>query len=67
MGAKPPLMAKGSHASFGPYPRSCAGCGQPIRIGGERPLWFETQAPGWQPTSWHADCHPQTHRKPKPR
>ena len=44
---------KGSHATYGDYPRVCHGCGEKTRITKER-LWFE-YADG-QYLTWHVDC-----------
>lgn len=50
-------MAKGSQATFTVYPRVCAaGCGQPLRMTGVTPLWFESCAPGFEPRSFHFAC-----------
>lgn len=49
--------AQGSTATFAVYPRVCAaGCGRKLLIGGAEPLWFQSDAPGFVPRSWHSSC-----------
>jgi hypothetical protein len=52
-------VAKGSHATFDGYPRTCSNCGQPVRITGTEPLQFQ-----WTPAhgrrSWHIRCLDRT-------
>jgi len=51
------MVAKGSHATLGHYPKACAWCGQPVRISKDVALWFESHArDGFRPLSWHFTC-----------
>lgn len=47
--------AAGSQATFDGYPRVCSGCGEKVKITGDRPLWFESS--GVVKRSYHADCY----------
>lgn len=49
-------MAKGSHATFGEYPRVCASCDQPVRMKAGFLVFQWTPKYGYQ--SWHVDCWP---------
>jgi hypothetical protein len=44
-------MAKGSHATWDGMPRTCAGCGETLRITKDT-LWLDSHAR----ESWHVDC-----------
>lgn len=53
--------AKGSHATFDGYPKVCGICGEPVRITGILPLWFETGDDGVK-RSYHFKCRSETTR-----
>lgn len=46
---------------LGPYPRVCAGCGKPVRITGDRSLWFHTEVSNGKQErrSYHAEHFPR--------
>lgn len=49
-----------SHAGDGRglYPATCHECGEPVKMTGQRSLWFDTDAKGVR-RSYHADCVPR--------
>lgn len=49
------MTAKGSTMRLDGYPRVCSGCGRPVVLSGQIPLWFETLI-GEPSRSFHFSC-----------